>query len=282
MPSAVDTLNKLYTKVDLKYNKIRAVDVEKVEEKENKTNSSPFLTPTAMDVDYTGTPPDQQISPSQPYKTNANIGALPQGGGGHAAAQLPTNASAKPFDYSAPSGEEDEGKRKVMRTKDGEEFEVREQDETPIDPTEDEAPENTGTDMELPADPATTDPSMNAQQDPAMGGDMGLGGDMGGGMGMGGMEEEEKSPNELGRIYELKKIYTRLTSIESYLAAEADTELSEIRRFVSQSIELFEIVASNIGSYKDKMDDIIISYYKFLKEVYSQIRNYYKEKSEDK
>jgi hypothetical protein len=97
-------------------------------------------------------------------------------------------------------------------------------------------------------------------------------------MGMGGAEEEEKSPHELGRIYELKKIYTRLTSIESYLASEADPELTEIRRYVSQSIELFEILASNIDSYKEKMDDIIISYYKFLKEIYFKIKDYYKEK----
>ena len=102
-------------------------------------------------------------------------------------------------------------------------------------------------------------------------------------MGMGdlgmGEEEEEKSPHELGRIYEMKKIYSRLTAIETYLAAEADPELSEIRGYVSQSIELFEIVASNIDSYRDKMDDIIISYYKFLKEVYFKIKDYYKEKS---
>ena len=75
--------------------------------------------------------------------------------------------------------------------------------------------------------------------------------------------------------------FIRLTSIESYLSAEVDPELTDIRRFVSQSIELFEIVASNIDSYKDKMDDIIISYYKFLKEVYFEIKGYYKEKSED-
>jgi hypothetical protein len=282
--TATNTLNKLYNKVSIKSNKVKVVDVDEKAEKQYSASSSPFLKPSTMDLDHRGTPalPDDTTTVGKPYKTSSNIGDLPAGGGGHHAAQLPDNSSGDPFDYSAPSGdEEDEKRRKVMRTSSGDDIEIKEQDDkTPIDPTVEEEPEEGAGDMELPADPATTDPSMNAQQPGAMdmGGDMG--GEMGGDMGMG--EEEKKSPHELGRIYELKKIYARLTSIEGYLSSEADPELSEIRRFVSQSIELFEIVASNIDSYKDNMEEIIISYYKFLKEVYFKIKGYYKTKSEDR
>jgi len=264
MPSPTDTLNKLYDKVILKSNKLKAT------EKDFDSGSSPFMSPAGGNVSYTGST-DDDVSKKEPYKTSANIGALPAGGGGHNAAPVPDNKSGEPFDYSAPSGDDDEDKKpsKLMRTSDGEDIEIREQGEDALDPASEKPEEPAGDDMALPADPATTDPSMNAEQP---GGDMGMdmggeaGGDMGGGdMGMGGAAEEEKSPHELGRIYELKKIYTRLTSIESYLASEADPELTEIRRYVSQSIELFEILASNIDSYKEKMDDIIISYYKFLK-----------------
>jgi hypothetical protein len=228
-----------------------------------------------MDMSMKGSTTND-ISKDEPYNTNRDIGDLPAGGGGHNAAPLPDKTSSEPFDYSAPSGEDkDEKKRKIMRTSDGEEIEVREQGEDMLDPSAEQQPEQTGDDMALPADPATTDPSMNAEQ--PGGEDMGMGG-----MGMGGAEEEEKSPHDLGRIYELKKIYARLTSIESYLSSEADPELTEIRKYVSQSIELFEIVASNIDSYKEKMDDIIISYYKFLKEIYYKIRDYYKDKSSEK
>jgi len=72
--------------------------------------------------------------------------------------------------------------------------------------------------------------------EPAMGDEAGMGdeaamGDVGGmggmgdaGMGMPGMEQEEpKTAGQLGRIYELKKIYSRLTSIESYLGNESAT-----------------------------------------------------------
>ena len=110
------------------------------------------------------------------------------------------------------------------------------------------------------------------------GGDMGMGDDQSMGMdpmGMGG--EEVKSSSELGRIFELKKIYSRLTAIEAYLSDEYNKEMIEVRNFVSSAIELFEIISSNINSYKDKLDDIIVMFYKFLKEVYGTVRDFYKE-----
>ena len=272
MPSTTDTLNKLYDKVVLKTNKLKPEEIDEEERKDyKKTNSSPFQQQQGIDTDFQGK------AGEKPYKTNMDAGDLPAGGGGNNAGQLPDNSSPGEFDYSPDA--ENGKQKKLMRTKDGEEFEVREADETPVvPPEEEENPTNTGDDMALPADPATTDPSMNAEQPGAdmgmgdVGGDMGMG-DVGGDMGMG---EEEKSPHELGRIYELKKIYSRLTSIESYLSSEADPELTDLRKYVSQSIELFEILASNIDAYKDKMDDIIVSYYKFLKEIYFEIRGYYK------
>jgi hypothetical protein len=270
MPSTTDTLNKLYDKIVVKTNKLKPEEVEENgREDYKKTNSSPFQQQTGVDTAF------QAKHDERPYKTSMDFGNLPDGGGGHNAGQIPDNKTGGEFDYSPDA--EDGKQKKLMRTKDGEEFEIREQpeDETPV--TTEEEP--TGDDMSLPADPATTTPEMNAEQPGGeeMGmGDMGMGGDE---MGMGmGMEEEEKTPHELGRIYELKKIYSRLTSIESYLSSEADPELTDLRKYVSQSIELFEILASNVDSYKDKMDDIIISYYKFLKEIYFNIRNYYQEK----
>lgn len=97
---------------------------------------------------------------------------------------------------------------------------------------------------------------------------------------MGGMpEEEEKDPTEIGRIYELKKIYSRLTALEGYLGDESNKELIEIRSYVSQAIELFEIVSSNFNSYKDKLQEIIVMYYKFIKEIYSQVKEIYRKQS---
>lgn len=129
---------------------------------------------------------------------------------------------------------------------------------------------------------ATVDDATNTDMggdDMNMGDVGGMGGmdnmDSAGMMGGLGEQEEEKTPTELGRIYELKKIYARLTSIESYLGNESDQELLEIRNYVSQSIELFEIVSSNFNSYKDRLNEVIVMYYKFLLEVYSSVKSYY-------
>jgi hypothetical protein len=120
--------------------------------------------------------------------------------------------------------------------------------------------------------PEAPDQSMDpnaAMMDPSMGG-------MGGNVDpMTGQPVE--TPHDLGRIYEIKKVYTRLTSIESYLASESDPFLIKIRKYVSQAIQLFEILASNLQSYKEKLDEIIIQYYKFLDLVYDLVKERYRE-----
>jgi hypothetical protein len=112
-----------------------------------------------------------------------------------------------------------------------------------------------------------------------MGGDMGSdmpGGDMAGGMGGVGEQEEKLTSSQIGRVYELKKIYSRLSSVESYLARAMDESILELRKYVAQSIDLFEVVISNYDQYKDKVDDIIVNFYEFLDVIYSSLRKYYK------
>lgn len=124
----------------------------------------------------------------------------------------------------------------------------------------------------------TTEPDLGGESEVGMGdvgsGDTGMG-DFGGI----GQEEEPKTSTEIGRIYELKKIYTRLTALESYLSNEGDSELLKLRHTISKSIELFEVLSSNFDSYKNKLDDIIIMYYKFLKESYNMVKKHYAKQS---
>jgi hypothetical protein len=93
--------------------------------------------------------------------------------------------------------------------------------------------------------------------------------------GMAGQQEEELTSSELGRIYELKKIYSRLTSVESFLSRTTDQEMLEIRKMVSQSINLFELVISNISQFKQNIDEIIVTYYEFLDKTYSSMKKYF-------
>lgn len=115
------------------------------------------------------------------------------------------------------------------------------------------------------------DPNMNAMSpDPNMGM---------GGMGMGG--EPQKTADEIGKIFELKKIYSRLLAIESQLSFSSDIILLKLRKFITHSIELFEVLIANIGSFKEQVNDIIVLFYEFLEEVYSIMKRYYKIKQRE-
>jgi hypothetical protein len=98
--------------------------------------------------------------------------------------------------------------------------------------------------------------------------------------GMPGMPEPLTS-SQLGRVFELKKIYSRLASVETFLSRTTNEEMLEIRKLVGQSIDLFELVISNIPQYKEKIDEIIVTYYDFLNSVYGSLRTYFSEMSKE-
>jgi len=106
------------------------------------------------------------------------------------------------------------------------------------------------------------------------------------GMEMPSEEEEEEVPQDpeyIGRVYELKKIYSRLISIESFLDDASDSRLLKLRNYISASIELFQTLINNVEAYKDKIDELIVLFYKFLLVVYTLLSKYYKqENKEDK
>jgi len=110
------------------------------------------------------------------------------------------------------------------------------------------------------------------------GGDPGMGAEGGDPMAAGQMPGAPPplTTSQIGKVYELKKIYSRLSSVESFLSRTTDDKILEIRKMVSKAIDLFELVISNFEQYKDKIDEIIIIYYRFLKVVYESIKNHFK------
>ena len=78
-------------------------------------------------------------------------------------------------------------------------------------------------------------------------------------------------------------IYTNKWTIQISTDVEyRNPDLLRIRLLVSKSIELFEILSSNIPTYqppkapKERIDEIIVVYYKFLKQVYESVAKHYK------
>ncbi len=128
-----------------------------------------------------------------------------------------------------------------------------------------------------PVDPGIEGGEEAAMEDPAAMGDMGAEPGMDAGMGMPGEEKEEPlTPGQIGRVYELKKIYTRLTALENMLQDVTDEEMMELRNLISKAIELFKTLSSNFDVYKEKLDDIIVIFYKFLDISYKKVRDYFK------
>ncbi len=98
--------------------------------------------------------------------------------------------------------------------------------------------------------------------------------------GMGGMEDPKKqklTANQIGRVYELKKIYSRLISLEGYLNRATDDKIIVgLRKKIGESINLYEVVITNYEQYKENIDEIIIQYYKFLDKVHENLNEYFK------
>jgi|WetSurSiteA1Bulk_404760.scaffolds.fasta_scaffold02022_4 hypothetical protein len=93
--------------------------------------------------------------------------------------------------------------------------------------------------------------------------------------GMDTMGQQTLTSSEIGRVYELKKIYSRLTSIESYLSSSTDEALLHLRTIVSRAIDLFDLVIINFTQYKEQIDEIIVMFYKFVDITYALLRDYY-------
>jgi hypothetical protein len=121
------------------------------------------------------------------------------------------------------------------------------------------------------------DPNMGVVQDPnMMGGMSGMDPSMMGNV----YAPPIKSAKELGRIYELNKIYTRLYTIHKILSNTSDSKLQTLREMTSEAFEIFRLILNNIRSYVNIIDDIILKYYEFLGELVKLLDIYFKANSE--
>ena len=139
--------------------------------------------------------------------------------------------------------------------------EIKEQEEPKEEPKED---------VEKPEQPFDTNT-------PETGADM----DMSGVGGIGEEKPEILSPSQIGRVYELKKIYTRLSALEMMLQDDNNKKIIELRNLVSKAIDLFKTLSSNFDSYKDNLDDIIVTFYKFLDIAYQRAKTYFKSRNDE-
>ena len=60
---------------------------------------------------------------------------------------------------------------------------------------------------------------------------------------------------------------------------DPDKQLSEVTKQVSEAFDIFKLIVANLKSFKSKIDEIIIEYYQFLKEVAKFLEKYYRGKT---
>jgi phosphoenolpyruvate carboxylase len=62
--------------------------------------------------------------------------------------------------------------------------------------------------------------------------------------------------------------------LEDYLSVSTDNKLAVLKQKVTQAIEFFKLIISNVDQFLDKIDDIIIMYYDFLMATYKILKAY--------
>lgn len=83
-----------------------------------------------------------------------------------------------------------------------------------------------------------------------------------------------KTLSALGRLYELKKIYYRLNILSKIASRTSDSELDELRKDINELMDVFTMICSNLKSYKDTIDDIIVNYYIFIKDTSKRLEDH--------
>lgn len=94
-------------------------------------------------------------------------------------------------------------------------------------------------------------------------------------------EGEEESGPDVGKVFVIKKLYSELISLDSFLRNCQDSNLSSIRFMNSEALELFELVIKNMDTYKDQIDDIIYLFYKYIEKICSVLQKHFKNQKKD-
>lgn len=91
------------------------------------------------------------------------------------------------------------------------------------------------------------------------------------------------TPKNLGRLYELNKIYYTLKTLDVFLLKLPEVDVIKLRNVSSEALDIFKVIVDNLQVYveKEMIDDIIISYYKFIKRLMWVIEKFYREKKRD-
>ena len=68
----------------------------------------------------------------------------------------------------------------------------------------------------------------------------------------------------IGRVYELKRVFSKLMALSNLLDTYSDVEFEEVSKQVLDALDLFNVISLNLDKFVDKIDNIIVEFYKFI------------------
>jgi len=79
--------------------------------------------------------------------------------------------------------------------------------------------------------------------------------------------------SDIGKMLLLKKIYQKLIHINNLLKNFSNTEFKTARDVTTEALEYFDVIINNIDQFKDKLNDIIITFFSLFRTIVFSIKH---------
>lgn len=88
-------------------------------------------------------------------------------------------------------------------------------------------------------------------------------------------EEGQLTASEIGKVYTIKQLYFKLKGLSKLLEENNDVRLLPLKNKVLKSIDMFQLVINNYETYKEKIDQLIIIFYRFIERTTKILNKYF-------
>lgn len=95
-----------------------------------------------------------------------------------------------------------------------------------------------------------------------------------------------KTPGDIGKVHELKKVHQRLLAISHLLSTMSHPRYEKLHDDVNKALDLYKIIARNLDMFQNKFDIILIKFYKIIEKILDEteeaVKILKKEKEEER
>ena len=84
--------------------------------------------------------------------------------------------------------------------------------------------------------------------------------------------EEELELEQIGYVYELKKVYARLIAVSNILDYKSDTKYDDLKKDILEAIDIFHVIIGNFSKFKESLKDILNNYQGLLSNITKKLK----------